>query len=345
MRAKGSSLIAVCVILILVPGCDNVSWGGVDVVLRPPPPPPSAPLPDAELEPDERPLEPLELGSLVYLVDRSGASGRFVPVAIWEDGAYQPLPDVGETPDLLPRFPLQRWEEGTEFALMDRGMRAGTLVSDGSVEADTTFCQARPAGRGAVELRPGAEGGQTFLAVRKADAVISAISPRPLRADPHPGPGNAANRQANALSAARVLIPRAEIPWPPSIPGIFREARSFTLADGEEAISASFVFGDDLSVGSPATTGYGFLTLIRQDGDQWRPFWSWFQQAQQGKAFPRLRAAAFLQEEGEADLLLEVFGVETRWLAILGEREGEWGLRYQDECGLAPASNALRGWD
>lgn len=345
MRFKGFSLFAVCVILTLVPGCDNVSWGGLDVILRPPPPPPSSLLPDTELESEERPPEPLELGPLVYLVDRSGAAGRFLPVAEWRNGTYEALPDVGETPDLLPRFPLQRWEEGTEFVLMDRGMRAGTLISDGSVEADSTYCGIRPAGRGTVELRPGAEGGQVFFAVRKADVESGGFSPRPLAVVPHPGAGTAAVRQAGALSLARFIIPRADVPWPPAIPDILRDTRSFTLEDGGEALAASLVFGDDLSVGTPAVTGYGLFALGRRDGDQWRPFWSWYQTARQGKAFPRLRAAGLLREEGEPELILEVFGTEERWLAILGEREGEWGLRYQDACGVSPATGALRGWD
>lgn len=345
MRAKGFSLSAVLLTLAFVPGCDNVSWGGVDVILQPPPPPPSSLLPELEPEDEEIPPEPLELGPLVYLVDRAGATGRFLPVAVWQGGEYEPLPDLEETPDLLPRFPLERWEAGTEFVLLDRGMRAGTLVSDGSVDADTTYCATRPVGRGTLELRPEAEGGQVFLAVRKADVESSELSPRSIAMVAHPGSGDTEARRAGALSVARFIIPRAEVPWPPSIPGILQETRSFTLNDGDEAMAATWVFGGDLSVGTSAVTGYGLFALARRDGDQWQPFWSWYQTVRQGKAFPRFRAAGLLREEGEPELLLEVFGAEARWLAILGERDGVWGLRYQDECGVAPATNALRGWD
>ncbi len=346
MRDKGFPLFAVGLILTLAPGCDNLHWGGVQVELRSPPAPPSALVADEEPEDEERPPEPLALGPMIYLVERSGAEARFVPVALWEGGEYAPIPDVGETPDLLPRFPLERWEEGTEFVLMDRGMRAGTLVSDGSVEADSTWCRARPAGRGMVELRPGAEGAQVFLAVRKGDVGLEAgPSSRPLVPLPHPGQGTAANRQAAALSVARFVLPRAQIPWPPSIPDILRETRSLTLEDGGEGLAASFVFGGELSVGTVAPAGYGLFALARREGDQWQPVWTWYQTARQGKAFPRLRAAALLRDEGEPDLLLEVLGTEARWLAVAGEREGEWGLRYQDDCGVTPASGALRGWD
>jgi hypothetical protein len=81
MHAKGFAFLSVLVMIIAAPGCDNVAWGGIDVELRPPPPAERAPAVPTLEEPD-RVLRELELGPILYLVERStGSEATLVPVA------------------------------------------------------------------------------------------------------------------------------------------------------------------------------------------------------------------------------------------------------------------------
>jgi len=325
----------------LLPACENVGWGGIEVSLRTPPASPSALVSPTLPEEADLPLEPLDLGPLAYWVERTGARARFYPIARWNGGQYGPLPDLRETPDLLARFPLERWEEGTEFTLMDRGGRVGTLISDGSTGWEEGFCQPRPVGQGWLELQPGSESTPVFVALRKGDLGDDLPPPQSGTVS---GPGSAATRQAGALALAQGVIQQAGVPWPPSIPEAIREVRSFSLHSGADALAVSFGYGVPLSVGAGTPNGYTVLALGRRDSDRWRPFWTWVQPVRDGQAFARVRGAARLGTQTEADLFLEVFGADSRWLAVLGEREGEWSLLYQDACGVVPRAAATRSW-
>lgn len=338
------------VIVTALPGCDNVQWGGMEISLQPPDPPPSA-LVEPEPEPDEdAPLLPVETGPLLYLVERegSGAGASLLPVARITSEGFEPLPTADDTPDLLPRFPLERWEAGTEFLLLDRGRRAGTLIADGSVTPDERSCQLRPRGAGRLELRPEAQGaaGARFLAVRKADLGRAGLTSVPS-GDPGTWPAypNAAELRSRALSAARYAMQRAGVPWPPSLPDIVRDHRGVALPDGEIGLAATYTFGGDLEVGPLPPTGYGLFVVARlSEGGNWVPVWLWHQMGRQGKAFPRVLAEGGLDPERGPEILLEVLGTDRRWLALLGEGSGGWDLLYQDPCGDPPARGAARPW-
>jgi hypothetical protein len=346
MRAKEALLPALCVILTALPGCDNVQWGGVDVVLRAPDPPPSALLPEAVEEGEVAPLLPVYTRPLLYLVERTGGQATLLPIAAMDGSGFTPLPEADETPDLVERFPLDRWEAGTEFLLMDRGRRAGTLISDGTTAAHEETCQLRPIGRGSLEIRPEAQGSTRFLAVRKADlaaAGLDALATEPVGEWPTYAGATELRNQAQA--AARYTLQRAGIPWPPSIPDFTKDQRGVALADGEMGLAGSYAFGGELEIGRIPVSGYGLFVLARpSETGGWSPIWIWHQTVRQGKAFPRLVAEGGLRPNRDPELLLEVFGEDRRWLALLGEVDGEWQLLYRDPCGEDPAPGAARPW-
>jgi hypothetical protein len=336
MHTKGFVLLPALVMIIGVWGCDNVQWDGVDVELRSPPERTPEPAPTAE---DEAPaLTPLDLGPILYLVDRGqGSTATVTPVAQLGPRGYLSLPDPDDTPDLVERFPLERWEAGTEMILLSQGVRVGTLTLDGSLFPDDTTCRLRPGTGGRVELLPEAAGQRRFLALRKEDFPEM------------PGPGDFPGLQdsfelrAGTLNVARLLIPQVQAPWPPSIPEIRRHHASFPLPEGETGLAASFIYDGALEVGDAPPLAYSLFFLAREEGGAFRPMVSWYQRVREsGKAFPRFVEAYDVRGVGTHDVLLETFGDESRWFTILGERGGPWEVLHQDSCGLPIPSGALR---
>lgn len=337
MSSKGFAVLPALVIIIAASGCDNVEWAGVDLELRPPPeldPGPEAP--DPEL--DRPPLRPLDLGPLLYLVRREGgAAASIIPVTELGEDGYRPLPDPDETPDLIERFPLNRWSDGTEFVLLAQSARVGTLVIDGSVASDQATCQVRPRGRGVLELLPGANGEEHFLALRKEDLDA------PLHPGSYAGLRDGPELRAGTLNVARLLIPQVQAPWPPSIPQIRRHHAPFPLGDGTTGLAASFVYDGELEVGPVPELAYSLFYLADLEGGAFRPRFSWYQRVREsGKAFPRMLVAHDVMGTGDPDVLLETFGEEHSWYVILGRRGDRWQTLFQDPCGLEIPSGALR---
>lgn len=344
MRIKGFALLGLCVILTALPACDNVEWGGVEMEVRVPEraPPPA----EEGEEVAEEEARPLPLGPLVYLAERvDEETASLVPVALWAQGEYGDLPTLEDTPDLEERFPLGRWEAGTEFILLSRGGRAGTLLADGTVGWSEDRCLARPRTMGSLELRPGASEARAFLAIRREDAEAGAFGAGLPRSHlPDTGPVGDELRTA-AEGLGRHLIPRTEIPWPPSIPGILQAWSVEAVSPEAPVLGATFVFGGELDPGPLAGSGYSFLALASrtEDGD-WIPDWLWYQPAGAPRATPVLLGSGPLRDDGGSDLLLEVIGAEDRWLQLLADR-GD-GLRpiHRDPCGVDPASGTAAPW-
>src|SRR5262245_30437355 len=117
MYAKRFAYPALAVIITALPACDNVSFGGLQLELRPPELTEDAALPAASVPgetADEEPtLEPVELGDLIYVVERGeGSSASILPIAAVGSDGYEPVPDLEDVPDLIERFALGRWEAG-----------------------------------------------------------------------------------------------------------------------------------------------------------------------------------------------------------------------------------------
>jgi hypothetical protein len=353
-RSKDALLPTLLVLLFILPGCDHVRWGGVEIDVRPPDPVPSS-FEEPEDTEVERPPEPIVSGPLVYLVERDGGWGRVLPVAEWKAGAYVPIPAPDETPEWVERFPLERWERGTEFVLYDRGVRAGTLVADGTASWEEGRCLARPVGRGRLELRPEAASIGSFLAFRKADLSAFGEAVEPELPAPWPAVAQGNELTSGAQTVARFVLTRASIPFPPSIPELVKARSGVMLSSGTPGLAASYVFGGALDVGAGLPGGYGLFILAAADpsvASGWVPQWIWYQPNRQGKAVPQLLAGGPLPVSGprneDGDLpsafVLEVYGTNERSLALLGQRDGSWDLLYQDACGTPPAAGAARPW-
>lgn len=339
MRAKGFHSLLLLVILTAPTGCDNVQWGGMELQVQPPPPTATEGVDEERTDEEDAAPEPVQLGPLLYLVERTdGGEAGLLPVAAIQEEGYVPLPGPDEVDDLIERFPIQRWEEGTRFVLLHQGVRAGVFTADGTVREEPSYCLARARGRGTVELRPEASSASRFLALRMddLDSVPSSLSP-------HPGVALDDELRTATGDAARNLIARREIPWPRSIPEIQRRADALVGRSGQRAGAATYVFGDELDLGVPDPRAYALFLVTREGEDGWRPVISWYQrQDSGGKAFPGFLAAHDVRRAGSSDLLLEVFGEEARWLAVLGWEDDGTELVYQDPCGEPPGPDAIQ---
>lgn len=343
MYANRFPVLAIAVMITVVPACDNVAFEGIQVELRAPEPasPAVAVDPDADAGGDaEEPPAPIALGPLLYVVERTeGSRATVLPVAQVTADEYAPLPDTSEISDLVERFAVDRWEAGVEFALLAQGSRVGTFVSDGSTEADESTCQLRPRGAGHVEVRPDAAVLDRFLAVAVSDPDVRepwASIPR-FRED--------AELRSASLNLAQRLIPELGVLWPPSIPAVRRDLQPFQLSErGSPALAVSYVYGDQLAIGRSNSRAYGLFILAAEGETRYEPLLTWHQRAAAGKAFPRFVGAHDARETGSPDVLVEVFGETDRWLALLGVRNGDWSVLYQDDCGQPPARGAIRNF-
>ncbi len=326
-----------------VTGCDNVAFGGIQVELQAPEEAPRA-VESSGTEAVEsaapEPLVPVSLDPLVYVVERSGGSrATILPIAQLSDGDYSPLPDTSDIPDLFERFAIDRWEAGTEFALMAQGSRVGTFIADGSTAQDRSACQLRPRGGGHVEVRPDAAGLDWFMAIPASNGARS-----PWMAIP--GTEDARLREAS-LNLAQRMIPVLGVLWPPSIPDVRRDLQPFSPGGGDgSGLAVSYVYGDRLAVGPAAPRAYSlFMIAAAEEGsDRYEPLLTWHQEAVSRKAFPRFLAAHDHRDAGTPDAVLEVFGESARWYTILGARGEDWSVLYLDDCGEPASRGAIRSF-
>jgi len=339
MHAKGYRLLLLCVMITLAGGCDNVAFEGIQVELRPPP----GSMSELGSEEGEAPSvesgpSPLELGPILYIVETLGGSrASILPIAELGAEGYRSLPDL---PDLVVRFPLQRLEGGEEFTLFTQGVRVGTFISDGMIEADASACLLRPRGAGRVEVRPEAASHRRFLAMRRGDVPgedpTEAFEPVVEDLDFRNGSVDVARRVMQATGAF----------GPESISGIRRNIQPIDLGDGRGfALAATFVYEGTLVVGVAPPEAYSVFVVGEKGETRYEPIVGWYQRSGGGgKAFPRLMAAHDVRGSGVPDLILEVFGIQSRWLSILGEGASGWQLLYQDACAEVTAPESLRSF-
>jgi hypothetical protein len=344
MHAKGFPSFLVPVMIIASSGCDNVEFGGFQLELQAPAP--AQGMPTQIVLPDSlpTPLAPIQTGPVLYLVERSeGSEASLVAVASFTDEGYEPLPDVEEVPEMVERFAIGRFEPATEFVLLSRGARAGTFIADGFATADETTCRLRPSASGRVEIRPEASGERRFLAVAKDDLFAVGLESA-AESVPIPGSPGMATLGPGSVTAAQIAMPAMNIPWPASIPGARQDLQPLVFDGGAtQGLAASFVYGGEMDIGPEVPVAYGLFIASAPVGTRYEPIVAWYQRVgQDGKAFAQLLGAHDLQQAGAPDLLLEVFGEEARWFALLGTREGDWSMLYQDPCGVPAARGGIR---
>jgi hypothetical protein len=310
-------------------GCDNVSFGGMSVSLKPPPGDSlDSEGGDAAGEPSGP--EPIAYGPLLYAGTRVGDSASVVPVGEVVEGALRPLPAGARGTQLAGQILQERLTEGSSLTLFDAGQRVGTLIVASASGPTEEFCSPRPQAHGHIELVPSAAGTERFLALETGPGSDVPFGNRePLE------PQRAHRIAAQNLGGEALNELRA--PWPAALQNIRQDLQVFRLSGNDDpALVATFLFQDQMMVQPAPDGGYSLMILGEPRGNRYQRTYTWFRPvSEEGKGAPRLFGFMDWDGDGEDEILLEVLGSESRWWAGLDRSAGAWDVSFQDPCGLA----------
>jgi hypothetical protein len=318
-------LLATAVILTVAPGCDNVAWGGVEVRWEPPAtaaPGTPADVPEAEVtEEPEAPEIPYPL-LLAGMRDGTRATlvvvGELRPEGIAEATATST--STGAT-------------NGSEWILFTEGVRVGRLTAD-EVDVASDFCPATASLSGTIEVVPTATAFDRILALPAAEARSAAYAnPRPLTHD--------YNQRVASLTFAQEAIPRLGAPWPEGgvLPTRLDIQAFQPVGAAERSLAATYLVRDQLAVARPAAGAYSLFILSSPVGGQVRETFEWYNAADlDGKKAPRYFAHLDWDGDGAGEVVLDVFGADRRWHAVLEQRENSWERTFESPCGAGPSA-------
>jgi hypothetical protein len=319
-----SARVAFGLIVILLTGCDNVSWGGVDLAVVPPPPKAVEVAEGTE----EGGVEPLPTNPILYYVARTAEGGRMTPVGQISGDSLAPIRAVGDAATYAGRFVAEFMRQGGEFTLFSAGRRAGTFVVDDAGVPDVPVCPLLPTASGALELSGGVTAVE-FLALARADAP--SVPPRADRPEVPPG---VRARIAPILAERAVRARGATLPgnWATAV----EQVTAFPIGNaGVNAYSTTLLVGDTLGPGmdndgyslffifAPTTTQTGYDTV----------FVNFRSYPETGKAAPRVIDFLDWSRDGNPELLMQVYGVRDTWFEAVGRgQDGAWRRIFRDRC-------------
>ena len=309
-------LLATAAILTVASGCDNVAWGGVEMELMPPPA--AEPGTPADAPPEAAPPPPEVARPLVLAGTRQAASATLVVVGELGDSAV-----VAATPTSL----ASGATEGSEWVLFADGVRVGSMRAE-SVAPAEAYCPATPALSGTIELVPSAAALERFIALPAAEVDVAH--------EPHRAIDHQYDQRVASLTYAQEAIPRIGAPWPEGGVLPTRQDIQAFQPQGADAptLAASYVYRDGFTVGAPAAGAYALFNLTGREGGQYRETFLWFQSADSvGKGVPRYFGHTDLDQDGAGEVLLDVFGADRRWHAVLEQTAGGWTRSYESPCG------------
>jgi hypothetical protein len=312
-------------IVILLAGCDNVSFGGADIAVVPPPPTTrEAPAEGTELAG----VEPLPAGAVLYYVARTADGGYMTPVGEIRGDSLAPIRSTGDPATYAGRFVAEFMREGAEFTLFSRGRRAGTFVVHGTSMPQAPTCPLLPIATGALELS-GAVAASEFLALARADAP--AVPAR--AAPPEVGPG--VRTRVAPILAERILRARRA-----GLPGNWQRANAQVMAFPamnlpDPGFAATFLVGDTLGPGlNDEGHSVFFIAVPTRDQTGWDTAYVNFRSyPETGKAAPRVVDYLDWTRSNQPELLLQVYGVADTWFEAVGlGRDGTWRRTFSDRC-------------
>lgn len=327
----------IAVILTAASGCDNVHWTGFDVQLSPPPPraelTAEAPGLAASLAEPEVPKPELPAGPVLLAGTRSGSQATLRVVGEVRGNSLTELPDEATSPGFLEYFSQERLV-GSRWTLFAEGVRVGSLTAS-EVGVDNAFCVPRATVTGTVELVPSAASATRLMALPADAAAERSYGAYATHQHDY-------DQRVGSLALATAEIPRVGAMWPPD--GVLSaradiQAYRLTGAPAQD-IAATFLFRDRLEI-SPAQAGaYSLFVLGTLNGDDYRPAYSWYRPVDAaGKGAPRYFGHLDWNGDGAEEILLDVYGAESRWFAGLSRTGNSWSRTFEDSCGQTSSND------
>ena len=317
-------LLAIAVILTVATGCDNVTWGGIEVELMPPPTSAGGSAEDASLQEDPAPARIPGALLLAGLRDGSRATLAVVGEVHGDSLAAFPNPAYPEDAERLAEI----MSVGSEWILFAEGVRVGRLRADQTGTADQ-YCTPRGSVSGIVEMVPQASAAERLLALPASDAAQRGYGDYVTLARDY-------DHGVATLTIAQEVIPRVGAPWPTEgVLAARSDIQAVQLAGMDrQAVMATFLSRDQLAVAPPGQGAYAVFVLGVPTAGGYREGYSWYRAVDtDGKGAPRYFSHLDWDGDGDSEILLDVFGSNRRWYAGLSQRQGEWVRTFQDVCG------------
>lgn len=318
-RASAAALLN----LILLAGCDNVHWGGADVVIVPPPP---------RIAPEEAPAaqpgtERLPEGPILYHVrPNSDGTAILTPVAEIDGTTLRPIRAASDWDAFNDRFIAEHLREGAEFTLFRRGARAGSLFIQSVQPPDGAACAPLPRASGIVELTAAASQAPEFLALARMHAPQ--VSHQPASTFE---PDQRMRLLAPILAEQLIRSRRAMLPndWQRAAAQI----QPFPLPNGEVGFAATFLVGDTLGPGLDDSGQATFFIAVPNQSAGFDTVYVHFVDYESSrKAAPRVVDFLDWNRDGRTDLLLQVYGTQETWFEAVGHDGQRWTHTFDGSC-------------
>jgi hypothetical protein len=101
------------------------------------------------------------------------------------------------------------------------------------------------------------------------------------------------------------------------------------------------VIQDRLRVEAPRAGAYSVFFIGEAQDTTYQASYTWYRSAgADGKGAPRFVDHLDIDGDGASEVLVEVFGENSRWFASLARRGGAWTKVFEDACGQGSSTRS-----
>jgi len=333
MAAMQRAGVAGALILMLLPACDNVSWGGADVTFVPPPPKvtgnvPTDPEPGAERLPE---------GPVLYYVTVDDRGGVLYPVGEISGDSLRVIEPGRNVQGYADAFIAEHMRQSAEFVLFHAGARAGTLIVQSADVDASAPCRPLPRALGALELSTNAMNVREFLALARLQA------PQIPRRIEESIVAARTQQVMGPILAERMLRKRGA-----SLPSDWQRAmaqiRPLPMAGSTNpGFTATFLVGDTLGPGLDDVGNSLFYIARPQQLEFDTVFVRFRSYPTDGKQAPRVIDHLDWDRDDDAEVLLRIHGVNETWIEAVGRAGDRWTTIFNGRCETTRAVDPAGG--